>query len=229
MKQISNTEETSKYPWPENCYVQGGSKGVVLRKEDSYTTAFVEAFPKSPDCFIRGEGATIEEADDKCWEKYQEIVNCPRHEFERRDRKDGYGFCKRCGMGKSKVFEPLTKCVVCKTPTNYSSDKFDNFYCAKHKRMMPHKDRYNGMLSIHKKYLTRKLKKKLKKAFHNMIVSQGIAVNPKVQATRILGSIYYEPTPNKHYVFPPFGKRKLVKKYGKKWLTSPGAATKAAH
>ena len=50
-----------KFEWPEDCGVQCGEGGLVLDKKGSYTTAFFEAFPKSPSCFLRGEGASIEE------------------------------------------------------------------------------------------------------------------------------------------------------------------------
>ena len=79
-------------PWPEDCGVQCGGMGLVLGRKDSlekvlssdtplttlteeaaddksYTTAFFEAFPRNPSCFIRGEGKTIEEAEEKAYQK----------------------------------------------------------------------------------------------------------------------------------------------------------------
>jgi hypothetical protein len=75
--------------WPEDCFVQCGGDGIVFeegsleetfKSEDGllktiatvigsptekkhYRTAFFEAFPKKPSCFIRGEGTTIQEAE----------------------------------------------------------------------------------------------------------------------------------------------------------------------
>jgi hypothetical protein len=108
--------------WPHDCFVQCGGDGVVLPRNTittileggdmtpiakciagslptTYRTAFFEAFPKFPDTFIRGEGATIEEAEMSCWRKYVKITSCPKHEFERRGRTDGYCYCKHCGLG----------------------------------------------------------------------------------------------------------------------------------
>ena len=78
-------------PWPEDCFCQCGGNGVVFTdnssmgelltnpkdqqeaikavlgeesKKTHYKTAFFEAFPKNPSCFIRGEGKTIEEAEE---------------------------------------------------------------------------------------------------------------------------------------------------------------------
>lgn len=59
----SEPEYESKYDW--DCYCQAGSNGVVFSKNGNYETAFFEAFPKNPKCFIRGEGANIEEAEKK--------------------------------------------------------------------------------------------------------------------------------------------------------------------
>ena len=108
--------------WPHDCFVQCGGDGVVLPRNTiepilgkgditpvaqglsgsmsgAYRTAFFEAFPKFPDTFIRGEGATVEEAESSCWKKYVKITSCQKHEFDRRGRKDGYCYCKHCGMG----------------------------------------------------------------------------------------------------------------------------------
>src|SRR5690606_1105287 len=97
----SAKEHPLKYDWTENgreIFVQGGGSGVVFSKKGGYTTAFFEAFPKIPDCFIRGAGETIAEAEEQAWQKYQGILNCPGHEFDRRDRKDGYAFCRHCSF-----------------------------------------------------------------------------------------------------------------------------------
>jgi hypothetical protein len=84
-----------QHPWPEECFVQGGSNGIVLAGKDTYTTAFVEAFPD--ETFLRGEGKTIAEAEDKCWTQYQKLVSCEHGPFEARGYKNGCGFCVKCG------------------------------------------------------------------------------------------------------------------------------------
>ena len=70
---------------------------------------------------------TVLLTEKNAWDKYQKIIVC-NHEMERRDRKDGYGYCKHCSYS-SMVFEPLTRCCKCGIPTNYCSDYKNNFYC----------------------------------------------------------------------------------------------------
>lgn len=131
---------TCANPWPADCKVQCGDKGLVFGKTKNYTTAFFEAFPKDPDTFIRGEGNTILEAENQAWEKFQRQASCENHEFERRGYKNGVGFCKHCGLYKSSAFEPSEKCYVCEKPTFYIADKQGNFYCEEHKKDIPEKD-----------------------------------------------------------------------------------------
>jgi hypothetical protein len=136
----SRSAHTCAYPWPADCKVQCGDKGLVFGKSKSYTTAFFEAFPVNPATFIRGEGSTIQEAENQAWEKFQRQAACTNHEFERRGYRNGVGFCKHCGLYKSSVFEPSEKCYVCGKPTFYIADKNGNFYCEEHKKDIPEKD-----------------------------------------------------------------------------------------
>jgi len=76
-------------------------------------------FLNNPKTFIRGEGATINDAENKAWEQFNKIINCECHEFERRDYDNGAGFCKNCGLFKSDAFEPTTKCKFCLNTTYY--------------------------------------------------------------------------------------------------------------
>jgi len=184
----------SKYEW-ENCSCQGGSSGIVLPKnsfskvfngdplkglaegmasEESYMTAFFEAFPTEPKCFIRGEGKNIKEAEEEAWNKYQKIITC-EHEMERRTRTDGYGYCKHCSYS-SMVFEPLTKCCKCKKPTAYTKDYKGKWYCKKHSYTMPknpNPSRWEKMHNMDNK-LPRKRKKLLKKCAKNRFEQNGI-------------------------------------------------------
>lgn len=118
-----------KYDWAEDCFVQCGGDGIVFtdqtindafenpvetmgvilgmeEKPKHYKTAFFEAFPRSPNTFIRGEGVTIEDAEKQAWKKFQKYSKCPKHEYEKRGYTNGAGFCKHCNMFGSKVFEP---------------------------------------------------------------------------------------------------------------------------
>ena len=159
-----------KYDWSEdgkNIFVQGGSNGVVFSKTGGYKTAFIEAFPNKPKCFVRGEGKDLAEAEEDCWQKYQKILTC-NHEMDRRDRTDGYAFCKHCTYS-STVFEPLTKCCKCGIPTNYTKDFRDKWYCKKHGRTKPknpNPERWEKWVDNDRR-LPRKEKKSYKKAFTN--------------------------------------------------------------
>ena len=126
-----------KKDWPENCSVQCGDWGVVVSSKGNYTTAFFEAFPRNPNTFIRGEGKTVEDAETQAWEEYQKQVNCKEHEFERGTYTNGSATCKHCGLFQTKVFEPLTKCIVCGKPACYGHDINGNIYCEEHYESMP--------------------------------------------------------------------------------------------
>lgn len=136
--------------WPEDCFVQCGGHGMVFTgagalekvlgttegaldalsgNMDHYVTAFFEAFPKNPDTFIRGEGATIEEAEQKAWDKFQRQSACDHPEFERRSYRNGLGFCVKCGMSKSAAFEPLERCYMCDAPTYQGQTNDGRWYC----------------------------------------------------------------------------------------------------
>jgi hypothetical protein len=166
-------------PWEEEIGVQCGGSGVVLvEKGENYRTAFFEAFPKKPSCFLRGEGATVEEAEENCWNKYQKVIAC-EHEMERKNRTDGYGYCKHCSYS-SMVFEPLTKCCKCNTPTAFSQDYRGKWYCAKHNRCKPKPEKpgkdatlMERMLHNEERRLPRKEKKLLKNAATYMFRQQG--------------------------------------------------------
>jgi len=125
-----NKEYECEYEWPNDCFIQGGDTGLVLSKKGSYKTAFVEVFLNNPKTFIRGEGATIKDAENKAWEQFNKIINCKCHEFERRNYDNGAGFCKNCGLFKSDAFEPTTKCKFCLNTTYYMR-LIDNEMCCK--------------------------------------------------------------------------------------------------
>lgn len=127
--------------WPENSFVQCGGSGLVLGKEESYNTAFFEAFLLNT--FLRGEGKTIELAEEEAFKKYENIKNCSNHEFER--YKSGgsnvgrYGVCKHCNYKIDLVFVPESSCAECgKENVNFELDIIElnkgkrRSYCSKH-------------------------------------------------------------------------------------------------
>jgi hypothetical protein len=107
---IDNTDYVSRLPWPENVGLQGGSRGVVFCADGSptYETAFVEAFCYGT--FLRGEGSTLQEADDACWSRFITLMACPsapdHGPFEARQYTNGAGYCTRCGVWFPKVLPP---------------------------------------------------------------------------------------------------------------------------
>ena len=143
-----------KQNWPEDCFVQCGGNGIVFQEgsleealenpletlselsgttknKKSYRTAFFEAFPKNPSCFLRGEGKNIEEAEENAWKQWEKICNCTEHKFERyNNRKDGYAYCMNCDL-KGMFLEPSTACSVCNIPAHGYLVK-DTNYCIRH-------------------------------------------------------------------------------------------------
>src|SRR5690606_6235371 len=66
-----------KQPWPDDCLVQWGGSGIVVAPNRTYRTAFFEAFPKDgAGRFIRGEGATIEDAEIAAFGKWKRQHDC---------------------------------------------------------------------------------------------------------------------------------------------------------
>ena len=118
--------------WPEDCMVQWGSNGIVLsRNSETYETAFFEAFPRNPNTFIRGEGASVEEAELKAFEQLERYLACPEHVFERSGYRNGAGICIHCGLFRSNIFEPLETCSICGKPTFWSM-RDGQWFCEKH-------------------------------------------------------------------------------------------------
>lgn len=106
--------------WPEDCLVQWGEGGIVFSANGTYRTAFFEAFPANPDTFIRGEGASVADAEAAAYAKLQKHQACPGHDFERRHWRSGAGACRHCGLFNGSVFEPLETCTVCGIATYHT-------------------------------------------------------------------------------------------------------------
>lgn len=91
-------------PWPEDCTVQWGH-GIVP------ATPFFEAF--MPGTFIRGEGATIAEAEAQAFDEYERQGVCAHQWGRRRPGRqlytNGAGWCRRCGAFRSAMFPPLVE------------------------------------------------------------------------------------------------------------------------
>lgn len=115
--------------WPEGIHLQCGGNGIVLG-EKPYNTAFFEVFPKEPATFIRGEGITIELAEEAAWNKYQKIMHCSGHEFTR-EGKTTRGICSNCKLRLTDYFPPLDFCSICNKEN--SNKNFNNIvFCFEH-------------------------------------------------------------------------------------------------
>lgn len=114
-RKIKNTQIEAQHPWPEDVYVQGGAQGVVFQPgKNSYRTGFVEAFPRNPNSFLRGEGETIEEAEGDCWRQFEVWRDCDgsgqgHGPYERGGYTNGAGFCTKCGIWLNNVLPPVPK------------------------------------------------------------------------------------------------------------------------
>lgn len=164
---ISRTETEAVKPWPDDCFIQGGGHGVVgvqspePGQPNVYRTAFVEVFPPGGG-FVRGEGATVTEAEEKCWEKYQTFLTCPgptgQHDYQPGylsksndwiPYRNGAGFCRHChafSSGKFTAAQLEQYCAVCRTPTKWwwhtPAGRPTLFLCEEH--MLPEGTRLYG-------------------------------------------------------------------------------------
>lgn len=129
----------ARHPWPEAVFLQGGADGIVVGPSGSYRTAFVEVSADELG-FVRGEGKTLEDAEDDCWAKAQRIWSCAGpagHAWEARGYSNGGGVCKHCGAFGAKAFTPEQLglfCAICSVPT-YWHEEEGKFYCQEH---VPH-------------------------------------------------------------------------------------------
>ena len=190
MKISHSTGEDYESAKEWDCFCQCGSSGIVFSQKGNYTTAFFEAFPKEPCCFIRGEGETIEVAEQDAWNQYQKIKGC-KHEMERRDRTDGYGFCKHCTYS-AMVFEPLTKCCKCGKLTRYSQDYKQKYYCERHAQCKP-KNPKPYSWDIRKRYPRKKKK----------LIKQGVSF-------QIYGTVYGKVTARGNHIIRFEGNGKYI-------------------
>jgi hypothetical protein len=118
-----------RHDWPLGLFCQGG---------DGYVggVAFFEAFPRDPDTFLRGEGPTVEDAEDACWARYVRIRECSGHELVQ-DGVSPHGTCRHCGLWQANVFQPKTCCVRCGVSTDWLSDRLGRYWCPDHADEIP--------------------------------------------------------------------------------------------
>lgn len=129
---IMNTSDyTCKYDWPTECFVQCGGKGIVMGNQHrkGYVTAFFEAFPFNN--FIRGEGETIDLAEDAAWKKYQVMANCTEHSFKKSESRQRDAVCECCELSVRDYYPPEKECSCC-GKSNVSLSIYDQYFCLEH-------------------------------------------------------------------------------------------------
>lgn len=116
---IANTDHAATQPWPADVYLQGGERGVVVVEDPTAPrghrvrrTAFVEVFPAGlPRTFLRGEGATVAEAERAAWRRFEAMAACsaaPGHgPFDAGGYRNGSGWCTVCGTWFAGVLPEL--------------------------------------------------------------------------------------------------------------------------
>ena len=114
--------------WPEDCRVQWGGSGIVLRREGgAYGTAFFEAFP-SGGGFFRGEGPDLAAAEADCLAKYERFTRCD-HLWGRGRYTNGGGVCRRCGAFMTR-FRPIPRLGAFRDPLSVTElDLAMDGYC----------------------------------------------------------------------------------------------------
>jgi hypothetical protein len=120
--------------WPHDCLIQGGRRGIVLvRDGEPYRTSFFEAFPDNT--FIRGEGKSLDAAEDAAWSQWERIRTCLGHEYEPRGYHNGAGICRHCGRFASRVFtaeQVGVECAVCGAKHYPCFTHDGQYYCVNH-------------------------------------------------------------------------------------------------
>lgn len=127
-----------QHDWPDETRVSGGRGVVFVRGGENYATPFIEVYPPGA-AFIRGEGATLADAEESAWKQYQVALHCPsgEHEWAPENRSghrytNGAGFCKHCGTFKSQAFtgEQLGQfCARCGTGTIWHQEPDGTWEC----------------------------------------------------------------------------------------------------
>lgn len=117
------------HDWPlSTVWNLNGSLDPTVNQMYGLGSVSMEVFTHEPEnaaTMLGADGITFEECEEKCWEKYQEYQRC-QHTFTRESPDgvhytNGAGFCKHCGMFKSKAFEPETVCTACGKHANLFS------------------------------------------------------------------------------------------------------------
>jgi hypothetical protein len=115
-----------RHDWPGDTLVQWGGHGVVLGR-NPYTTAFFEAFPDkeitTSGGFIRGEGKTIEEAEDDAFAKFGRQSSCS-HLWGREHYRNSGQLCRHCRAFRCGHVKPIVELGSWRKPVDWSETWF---------------------------------------------------------------------------------------------------------
>jgi len=128
---MNTSDYTCKYDWPTDCFVQCGGKGIVMgnQHKKGYVTAFFEAFPFNN--FIRGEGETVDLAEDAAWKKYQVMATCSEHHFIEDKKRKRDAVCEHCGYSIKNYYPPHHQCSCC-DKEHVSLEIGNEYFCLEH-------------------------------------------------------------------------------------------------
>lgn len=113
-------------PWPDDSDLQcGGSERRGF---------FIEGVAGRAGWMRQDSKVSIEDAEEKLWNEYLRKSACTLDHrdpanFDRRDYRNGVGFCKGCNYSAGDIFDPLEVCCNCGKKTYHSYDKNDNWWC----------------------------------------------------------------------------------------------------
>jgi hypothetical protein len=127
-----NEPYTLRHNWPDDARVAWGTRsmeGGKLKPADRW--AFFEVKLVDPLTFYTCDGANFAECEDAAHAKFQRIMACAEHVFERRGWRNGVGFCIHCDLCSPYAMEPLEHCAVCGHATYYKQ-RGKKWYCQSH-------------------------------------------------------------------------------------------------
>ena len=136
--------------WPDSVYVQWGGHGLVIDRKanTSRNTAFFEAFPDGGG-FIRGEGATVEDAERAAFTRYEREQACG-HVWGRRGYRNGGGVCVKCAAFQGSRFPEISPLGYWRKPLNRIENDLLRLADGRSDRD-PNRAKYYRMLRLRKK------------------------------------------------------------------------------
>jgi hypothetical protein len=105
IKLFSGEDYELQYNW-DTGQIQAEDGNSSLGRGKAFIEIFYEGF------HIRGDGKSINEAEDDAWNKYTKYLSCNnKHDYERKSD-SGLGYCRTCGVTTRKL-PNISKCTCC--------------------------------------------------------------------------------------------------------------------